>query len=142
MVISFPRKGLGIVKMQTFDYWKRLHENEKLEEFNTDTQGLLWLKVKSILRKEIVSEFVLENNIKLKETSLPKQFSELYNYLSLNPDESHNLLNKYIKEKNKSLLAAFDTKRLVSELYKLKTFEWGGDHQNSLDKHLVLRSLN
>jgi hypothetical protein len=57
----------------------------------------------------------------------------------MNPVQSHNLLNKYIEKKNKSLLAALDTKKLVSELYKLKTFDWGGDYQNSLDKYLVSR---
>ncbi len=125
--------------MKSFDYWKNLHESEKLEEFSSDTQGLLWLKVKSIVRKEIISEFVSENKIELKETSLNGQFLELYNHLSMNPVQSHNLLDKYIEKKNKSLLAALDTKKLVSELYKLKTFDWGGDYQNSLDKYLVSR---
>jgi len=125
--------------MKSFDYWKKLHESEKLEEFSSDTQGLLWLKVKSIVRKEIISEFVSENKIELRETSLNGQFLELYDHLSINPEQSHNLLNKYIEKKNKSLLAALDTKKLVSELYKLKTFDWGGDYQNSLDKYLVNR---
>lgn len=125
--------------MKAFDYWKKLHESEKLEEFSSDTQGLLWLKVKSIMRKEIISEFVSENKIELRETSLKAQFLELYNRLSVNTAQSHNLLNKYIKKKNKSLSATLDTKKLVSELYKLKTFDWGGDYQNSLDKYLVSR---
>jgi hypothetical protein len=139
VVISFPGKGIGVQRMKSFDYWKNLHESEKLEEFSSDTQGLLWLKVKSIVRKEIISEFVSENKIELKETSLNGQFLELYNHLSMNPVQSHNLLDKYIEKKNKSLLAALDTKKLVSELYKLKTFDWGGDYQNSLDKYLVSR---
>lgn len=125
--------------MKAFDYWKKVHESEKLEEFSTDIQGILWLKVKSIMRKELVSEFVSENQIELKETMLNRQFIELYNYLSLNPDHSHKLLNEYIEKKNKDLLAALDTKKLVSELYKVKTFDWGGDYQNSLDKYLVSR---
>ena len=125
--------------MKSFDYWKKLHESEKLEEFSSDTQGLLWLKLKSIVRKEIISEFLSENKIELRETSLNGQFLELYNHFSMNPVQSHKLLNKYIETKNKSLLAALDTKKLVSELYKLKTFDWGGDYQNSLDKYLVSR---
>lgn len=38
--------------MKDFDYWKKLHESDKLEEFSSDEQGLLWLKVKSIVRKK------------------------------------------------------------------------------------------
>ncbi|MBF8278035.1 MAG: hypothetical protein HW390_3108 [Candidatus Brocadiaceae bacterium] len=125
--------------MKSFDYWKKLHESEKLEEFSSDEIGLLWLKVKSIVRKEIISEFVTENNIELRATSLQGQFIELYSLLVKNPKNSHNLLNEYIKRKNKSILAALDTKKLVSELYKLKSFDWGGDYQNSLDKYLVSR---
>lgn len=64
--------------MKDFDYWKKLHEDEKLEEFSTDEQGLLWLKLKSIIRKELISEFVTENGIELTATSLNGQFVELY----------------------------------------------------------------
>ncbi|WP_197739860.1 hypothetical protein [Pedobacter sp. BS3] len=52
--------------MKDFNYWKRLHESEQLEEFSTDNIGLLWLKAKSIIRKELIAEFVLQNNITLK----------------------------------------------------------------------------
>jgi hypothetical protein len=94
--------------MKDFDYWKKLHQSDKLEEFSSDEQGLLWLKVKSIVRKKLISEFVTENEIELKETSLKSQFFELYALLVKNPTKSHKLLNEYIEKKNKSLLAALD----------------------------------
>lgn len=125
--------------MKDFNYWKNLHESEKLEGFSKDKQGFLWLKLKSIVRKELISEFVTMNKIELKETSLNGQFVELYALLNRNPAKSHRLLNEYIETKNKIILAALDIKRLVSELYKLKSFDWGGDYQNSLDKYLVSR---
>ena len=125
--------------MKPFEYWRQLHESEKLEEFSSDDFGLLWLKVKSIVRKEIISEFTSRNNITLNETSLNGQFFELYNLLAINAPASHNLLDCYIEEKNRVVLASLDTKHLVSELYKLKSFDWGGDYQNALDKYLVSR---
>jgi len=125
--------------MKDFNHWKKLHESEKLEEFSSDEQGLLWLKVKSIVRKELISEFLVDNKIELKETSLNGQFFELYALLVKNPTKSHRILNEYIEKKNKSVLGALDTNKLVSELYKLKSFDWGGDYQNSLDKYLVSR---
>ncbi len=125
--------------MKDFNYWEKLHNSQKLEEFSSDEKGFLWLKVKSIIRKKLISEFVTVNEIELKETSLKRQFAELYGLLVKNPDNSHNLLNEYIERKNREILAASDTKKLVSELYKLKTFDWGGDYQNSLDKYLVSR---
>ncbi len=125
--------------MKDFNYWKKLHDSEKLEEFSSDEQGFLWLKVKSIIRRELISEFVTENKIKLEATSLNGQFFELYALLIKNLLESHRILDEYIKKKNKSVLSDLDTDKLISELYKLKSFDWGGDYQNSLDKYLVSR---
>ncbi len=125
--------------MKSFEYWKKLHESEKLEEFSTDAVGLLWLKTKSIVRKDIIAEFLAQNGITLESTSLNSQFIELFGILSKNVSDSHRILDNYIISKNKKLLADLDEKQLVSELYKLKTFDWGGDYQNSLDKYLVSR---
>lgn len=125
--------------MQNFNYWKKLHDSQNLEEFSTNKLGSLWLKIKSIIRKEFVLGFTAKNNIKLSEKSINKQFEELYNLLSQNIDNSNKLLDTYIQEENKIQLSKLDIKHLVSELYKLKNFDWGGDYQNSLDKYLVTR---
>ena len=57
--------------------------------------------------------------------------------LNKNVDMSHKLLDHYILKKNISILSELNIKNLVSELYKLQVFEWGGDNKNSLDKYLV-----
>lgn len=123
--------------MRGFNYWKKLHESEKLEEFSNDTIGLLWLKTKSIVRKQLIAEFLKNNKITLKETTLAKQFIELFDLLCKDPANSHKILNHYIKEENGKQVIKLDSVQLVSELYKLKNFDWGGDYQNSLDKYLV-----
>lgn len=125
--------------MKDFNYWKKLHDSEQLGEFSTNTIGLLWLKTKSIVRKELITEFAITNGIILKETALGKQFVELFGLLCINATHSHQILDAYIKQKNISQVADLNTGQLVSELYKLKNFDWGGDYQNSLDKYLVSR---
>jgi hypothetical protein len=125
--------------MKDFNYWKSIHDSESLEEFSADKTGLLWLKLKSIIRKEYISGFVKENNIQLAEKSLNKQFAELFEILANYIDKSHDLLDSFIRKENNLILSKIDTEKLVSELYKLKTFDWGGDYQNSLDKYLVSR---
>ena len=55
-----------------FNKWKSLYDSEELIHFSKDKEGLLWLKVKSIIRKEIIKEFCSINKIILKETSLTK----------------------------------------------------------------------
>jgi hypothetical protein len=125
--------------MNDFKHWKNLHQSEQLEEFSNNNTGLLWLKIKSIVRKELIAEFTERNKIQLYETALAKQFVELFELLRENLIESHAILDSYIRTKNEFQLKELDVDQLVSELYKLKIFEWGGDYQNSLDKHLVSR---
>jgi hypothetical protein len=121
--------------MKDFNYWKKLHESENLEEFSKDTIGLLWLKTKSIIRKELIADFLKSYKITLKEKTLGKQFIELFDLLSKDPENSHKILNEYIKKENEKQVSNLNTAQLVSELYKLKDFDWGGDYQNSLDKY-------
>lgn len=111
--------------MKEFNYWKKLHESETLEEFSNDTIGLLWLKTKSIIRKELIADFIANNAIALTETALAKQFVELFSALSNDPVNSHKLLDDYIKSENGKQAGKLDTDQLVSELYKLKNFDWG-----------------
>ena len=125
--------------MKDFNYWRKLHESERLEEFSTDNTGLLWLKTKSIIRKELIAEFTESNNITLVETAIGKQFVELFDLLCENVSNSHKILDTYIKAKNEEQLGNINVEQLVSELYKLQNFKWGGDYQNSLDKYLVSR---
>lgn len=125
--------------MKDFKYWKKQHESEKLEEFSQDKTGLLWLKTKSIVRKELITDFLAINKIELKETALAKQFVELFDLLCSNIANSNQKLDEFIKAENAKQVEGLDTTQLVSELYKLKKFDWGGDYQNSLDKYLVSR---
>lgn len=131
----------GQMTKQTFGYWKKLYESDKLEEFNFSKTGLLWLKIKSIIRKEIISDFLKTENIQLQETSLNNQFVELYDLLSANPESSHQQLDSFIKRKNTEQAENLNFENLVSELYKLRYFDWGGDYKNALDKYLVDRYI-
>lgn len=69
---------------KNFDYWKKQHDSEELKEFNSDRLGTLWLKVKSIVRREYINQFCQDNDIELESTRLNAQFKELYNILSEN----------------------------------------------------------
>lgn len=59
--------------------------------------------------------------------------------LSHEVDKSNEILDAFIKVENKKQIETLNTAQLVSELYKLKNFDWGEDYQNSLDKYLVSR---
>lgn len=124
---------------KNFSYWDNLYRNENLEEFSNNRTGLLWLKLKSIIRVELVNEFLKFSGYEISTKKQGDNFPVLFDLLSNEIDKSNKLLDDYIKEINNRQMAKIDIRQLVSELYKLKNFEWGGDYQNSLDKYLVSR---
>jgi hypothetical protein len=125
--------------MEDFKYWDNLHRNENLEEFSNDRTGLLWLKLKSIIRVELVKGFLDFSGLEISSQKQSDNFRVLFDLLSQDLSKSHLLLDKFIKQESDKQIQNIDIQQLVSELYKLKNFEWGGDYQNSLDKYLVSR---
>jgi hypothetical protein len=125
--------------MKDFKYWDNLHRNENLEEFSNDRTGLLWLKLKSIIRVELVKGFLDFSGLKISTQKQSDNFRVLFDLLSQDLNKAHLLLDKFIKQESQNQIQSIDIQQLVSELYKLKNFEWGGDYQNSLDKYLVSR---
>lgn len=127
--------------MEDFKYWDNLHRNENLEEFSNNRTGLLWLKIKSIIRVELVKGFLDFTGYEIDTKKQSENFRALFDLLLGDIDKSHELLDSYIKKISNQQIANIDIQQLVSELYKLKNFEWGGDYQNSLDKYLVSRYI-
>jgi len=125
--------------MKEFTYWKKLHEKQELEEFSSDRLGLLWLKIKSITRTGLIDDFISTHSISITETGLSNKFIALYDYLARDVEQSHLLVDAFIRVKSLAQASELNTSELVSELYKLRVFDWGGDYQNSLDKYLVSR---
>lgn len=111
--------------MKNFTYWKAAYDDGKLIIFGNDKQGLLWLKIKSITRANIISDFANSVAIQLVSTTLQEQFEELFKKLSENIESSHESIDKFLYNENKKQLATLDSQMLVSELYKLKAFDWG-----------------
>jgi len=127
--------------MEDFNYWDDLYRNENLEEFSCNRTGLLWLKLKSIIRVPLVKDFLAFSDYEINAKKLDEKFRALFDLLSKNIDKSHFLLDEFIKNVNIQQKSIVDIQQLVSELYKLKTFVWGGDNQNSLGKYLVRRYI-
>ena len=121
--------------MMTFNELK--YSNNDLLLFSSNEYGILWLKIKSILRKDIIKDFLIRNSITLQTTKLEDNFEELYTILSLDVIKSIDMIDEYcILKFNDNLI---DIKNIEKELYKMKFFEWGGDYSNSLDKYFVTK---
>jgi len=123
-----------------YDKWKKLYQNQKFLDFNTD-EALLWLKVKAISKKTPMTKFLENNDIKLESTSIKDQNIELFTILEGNPKRSLELLDAYLSDVNNEWYRQMgvNEEQLKEDLYKNNTYEWGGDQNNSLDKHLISR---
>ena len=64
--------------MNGFEKWDIAFREQKLDVFNNNIEGLLWLKVRAICRGRQLKEFLAENNItfiirKTKCSGFPKR---------------------------------------------------------------------
>ena len=51
--------------------------------------------------------------------------------------KAHQLLDTFIRAGNRKVALALPVEQLVSELYKMRNFDWGGNYQNNLDRYIV-----
>ncbi|KAA6321803.1 hypothetical protein EZS27_028587 [termite gut metagenome] len=78
--------------MKNFEYWDNLHKNEQLEEFSRNRIGLLWLKLKSIIRVELVKGFLEFSAYKISTQKQSENFKALFDLLVRDVDKAHSLL--------------------------------------------------
>lgn len=124
--------------MTNFEKWDKEFRAQNLYAFNDDINGSLWLKVRAVCRSRQIQEFIVENNITLNATKIAEQNIELFENLE-NRANVMLLLDNYLKVKNHNWYDAMgiDETKLKADLYKVQYYAWGGDQNNSLDKHLV-----
>lgn len=124
-----------------FEKWDKEFRNQNLFAFNNDRNALLWLKVRAISKKLPMSKFLEQNNIQLNATKITDQNKELFSMLETDIDKALNLLDAYLRDINNEWYREMgvDEDVLKSDLYHIDTYEWGGDQNNSLDKHLISR---
>ena len=91
-------------EIKDFDYWKNAYNSDKLDEFNFNSSALLWLKIKSITRKELLSDFIQSNSLIIKSKLLNDRFKEIYSVFIKDLEKSHLILDKFINDKNQENL--------------------------------------
>jgi hypothetical protein len=117
-----------------FNHFKQLYQDNKFDVLLKEDGAIYWLKLRSISRKALMVEFCELANIDCADIKGPKLFEHIYNQ-----KPSEKLLDKFIDEKYEEERAERkegETK-LISELYKLQVFDWGGLYQNNLERTIV-----
>lgn len=96
--------------------------------------------MRAICRKTLITQFVKENNLTLKSKKVKEQFPELYALLE-NKSELIPKLDCFLRNRNNEWYKEMgvDEDKVRTALRKINAYEWGGDHNNSLDQYLVRR---
>lgn len=127
------------MEAKDFNFWKARYDADDLAEFNFNESGLLWLKLKSLARKGLLDDFIAAYMIDATQArTLAARWEIVFDELQKqDAQQVHQTIDGFIRRKSQMQLESFDEQMLVSELYKLKFYDWGGDYKNSLDKYLV-----
>ncbi len=126
--------------MTKFDQYKKLFDKDHMGKITDSYEGLLWLKVKAITRKDLMNNFCKSHYLHLLGKNLKEQSRELYEEMLNDIGQAHANLNLYMKSiapprKSEEL------EKIASELHKMRYFAWGGDYSNALDRFLVDRYI-
>lgn len=126
--------------MTNYEKWDHEFRTNNLFAFNNDDEALLYLKVRAICRKTLITQFLKENNLTLKSKKVKEQFPELYALLENKP-ELKPQLDCFLRNRNNEWYKEMgvDEDKVRTALRKINAYEWGGDHNNSLDQYLVRR---
>lgn len=124
--------------MQNYKYWSDMLARQELTEFTTNPEAMLWLKIHSITKKDVLEAFIEREKLELTSKKIDDRAIEIFSSI----DEAHipewnKKLDSFFREKNEEQLAALDIEQLKLDLYRVQHFKWGGDQNNSLDKYFV-----
>lgn len=64
--------------MKNFNEWQSLFNAQKLNAFTFDESGNVWLKIKSLMRKNILTQFIATTKLTLETSGINNNFEELY----------------------------------------------------------------
>jgi len=124
--------------MQNYEHWNNKLASQDLDDFTSNPEAMLWLKIHSITKKDVMDDFVEANKIQLHAKKVEDKAVEIYNRISDKDIHVWNdLLDKFFRQKNTEQLQALDIEQLKLDLRRVQHFKWGGDQNNSLDKYFV-----
>lgn len=125
--------------MKTYKSWLNRFATHDLVDFTMTEEGLWWLKLRSIERRELLSSFVEDANL-CTDLKKKDKMEEIWSELCASADVRSALSRFMVKcqqRENLRVDSSFETIR--SNLYRMSEFHWGGGFRNSLDKAIVTR---
>jgi hypothetical protein len=121
------------MNFKIYQQLKKLYQANDFEKLLKDANSLLFLKIRSVARKALLIEFADQIGIDSNQNT-----NALIEEIANNP-KTEKKIDKFINSKFKierNERQKYQDK-LISELYKLRAFDWGGLYQNNLERTIV-----
>lgn len=121
------------MNFKIYQQLKKLYQANDFEKLLKDSNSLLFLKIRSIARKALLIEFADKIEINPNQKT-----NDLIEEITNNPKTKKaidNFIDSKFQNERKERKKYQD--KLISELYKLRVFDWGGLYQNNLERTIV-----
>lgn len=120
--------------MMNFEAAVSLFNADNIGELAESKEGLRFLKLRSLSRKEQMEALAKASKIDTSDAKSKELLSILFAANIPDADVNSFIRVAYQREREERRLAE---DKLLSELYKVNSFDWGGLHQNSLEKTII-----
>jgi hypothetical protein len=117
-----------------FDAISTLYSNNKFVELVQHPNGIYWLKLRSVSRTRQLRQLCDRTGIESEGVPGRQLFAHVYR---CEPDGA--AVDSFINDlyEQERSVRRKNEDHLVSELYQMKAFDWGGLYQNSLERTIV-----
>lgn len=117
-----------------FEKAQRLFKDGQILQLAESPQGRKFLKLRSLSRKQYLERLFIETGQSPHSSSTAAMFKQAYDS-GMSTSSVEAVIRKIDAEQRKERSSSHAN--LVNELYKMKSFDWGGLHQNSLERTIV-----
>ena len=114
-----------------------MFENDNIHELSATDEGMRFLKLRSLKRKEILDFLISKFEIKIGNIRLIDEKFRIIFESDLQLEDINTVIQELFEKERKT--RRNNEPHLISELYKVQSFEWGSLHQNSLEATIVNR---
>lgn len=120
----------------SFSQAERAYRDGRISELGADAEGLRYLVLRSLSRSEHLDRFTAAMGLDVK--ALPGNQRLRYVFESGATLQQMEQTIRALHAAERAIREAQED-ALITELYKMQAFDWGGLHQNSLEKTIVDR---
>ncbi len=118
-----------------FENAQKLFNSNGIQDLSQDADGLRFLKLRSLNRKKHLTRLFQVLEVTPRDPTAKAMFREAFECTKVTSEVLDGVIRDIYEEGR--VLRREAEPELVNNLYRLQVFDWGGLHQNNLEKTIV-----